>query len=155
MSAQQTAGPTQPGKARSDVGWQGRQHGVVSLSERKLRVEKPRLRKKGKGPGKEVSIPAYEALVTHSRLDSQILEILMKGISTRKYQEILPQMADTVGVSKSQISREFMASSEKQFKQLCERRFDELDILAIYIDGIQFGDCYVIVALNYEARSSH
>ena len=150
LSAQQIAGLKQPGKARDDVGWHGRQYGVVSLSERKLRVEKPRLRKKGKGPGKEVPIPAYDSLVTNSRLGSRILEILMKGVSTRKYKDILPQMADTVGVSKSQISREFMISSEKQFKQLCERRFDELDILAIYIDGIQFGDCHVIVALGVD-----
>ena len=108
------------------------------------------MRKKGESIGKEVPIPAYEALVTNSRLGSRILEILMKGVSTRKYKEILPKMADTVGVSKSQISREFMASSKERFQQLCERRFDELDILAIYIDGIQFGDCHVIVALGVD-----
>lgn len=43
-----------------------------------------------------------------------------------------------------------MVSSEKQFKQLCERRFDEWDILAIYLDGIQFGDCHVPVALSVD-----
>ena len=151
LSAEQLAGPKQPGKVHGDITWHGRQHGVVCLSERKLRVEKPRLRKKGKGTGKEVAIPAYEALVMNSRLGSRILEILMKGVSTRKYKEILPEMAKTVGVSKSQISREFMASSEKRFKQLCERRFDDIDILAVYIDGIQFGDCHVIVALGVDS----
>jgi len=151
LSAEQLAGPKQPGKVHGDITWHGRQHGVVCLSERKLRVEKPRLRKKGKGTGKEVAIPAYEALVMNSRLGSRILEILMKGVSTRKYKEILPEMAQTVGVSKSQISREFMASSEKQFKQLCERGFDDIDILAVYIDGIQFGDCHVIVALGVDS----
>jgi transposase-like protein len=60
-------------------------------------------------------------------------------------------MAQTVGVSKSQISREFIIASEKQFKELCERRFDRTDILAIYIDGIQFGDCHVIVALGVDS----
>ena len=154
LSAQQLAGAKHPGKARDDITWHGRQHGVVSLSERKLRVEKSRLRKKGKGSGKEVMIPAYEALVMNNRLGSRILEILMKGVSTRKYKQILPEMAETVGVSKSQISREFIASSEKQFKQLCERRFDNADILAIYIDGIQFGDCHVIVALGVDSGGS-
>ena len=154
LSAQQVVGAKQPGKARGDVTWYGRQHGVVSLSERKLRVEKPRLRKKGRGCGKEVTVPAYQALVLNSRLGSRILEILMKGVSTRKYKEILPQMAETVGVSKSQISREFIAGSEKQFRQLCERRFDDMDILAIYIDGIQFGDCHVIVALGVDSGGS-
>jgi putative transposase len=150
LSAQQIAGPKQPGRITGDIGWHGRQAGVVSLSERKLRIEKPRLRKKGKGAGKEVAIPAYDAMAMNSRLGSRILEILMKGVSTRKYQQILPKMADTVGVSKSQISREFMSTSEKQLKQLCERRFDDKDILVIYIDGIQFGDCHVIVALGVD-----
>jgi len=154
LSAQQVAGPKQPGKVRGDIGWHGRQRGVVSLSERRLRVEKPRLRKKGKGTGTEVMIPGYEAMAMNSRLGSRILEILMKGVSTRKYKEILPEMAETVGVSKSQVSRQFVAASEKQFKQLCERRFDETEILAIYIDGIQFGDCHVIVALGVDSGGS-
>jgi len=151
LSAQQLAGPKQPGKSHGDITWYGRQHGVVSLSERKLRVEKPRLRKKGPGTGKEVPIPAYEALIMNSRLGPRILSILMKGVSTRKYESILPAMAETVGVSKSQISREFAAASEQQLKTLCERRFDELDILIVYIDGIQFGDCHVIVAIGVDS----
>ncbi len=154
LSAQQVAGPKQPGKVKADVGWHGRQQGVVSLSERKLRVEKPRLRKKGKGTGKEVAIPAYEAMMMNSQLGLRILEILMKGVSTRNYKSILPDMAETVNVSKSQVSREFIVASEKQFKQLCERRFDQTDILVIYIDGIQFGDCHVIVALGVDSGGS-
>lgn len=151
LSAQQVAGQKQPGKARADIGWHGRQMGVVSLSDRKVRVEKPRLRRKGKGPGKEIDIPAYEAMVMNSRLGQRILEILMNGVSTRKYKEIIPEMAETVGVSKSQISREFVAASEAEFKQLCERSFDNANILAIYIDGIQFGDCHVIAALGVDS----
>ncbi len=151
LSARQIAGPKQPGKNTGDIGWHGRQAGVVSLSQRKLRIEKPRLRKKGKGSGKEIVVPAYEAMATNSRLGSRILEILMKGVSTRKYKDILPNMADTVGVSKSQISREFINTSEKHLKQLCERRFDDRNILIVYVDGIQFGDCHVIVALGVDS----
>lgn len=154
LSAEQVAGCKQPGKAKDGIGWHGRQPGVVSLSERKLRVEKPRLREKGKGPGKEVTIPAYEAMIMNSRLGSRILDILMKGVSTRNYKGILPEMAETVSVSKSQISREFIAASEKQFKRICERRFDDPDILVIYIDGIQYGDCHVIVALGVDSGGS-
>ena len=151
VSAQQIAGPKQPGKAKGQISWHGRQQGVVSLSQRKLRLEKPRLRKKGPGSGKEVLIPAYEAMVINSRLGSRILDILMKGVSTRNYQSILPQMAETVGVSKSQISRQFAAASEQQLKALCERRFDDKEILVVYIDGIQFGDCHVIVAIGVDS----
>ena len=90
----------------------------------------------------------------NSRLGSRILDILMKGVSTRNYKSILPEMAETVSVSKSQISREFIAASEKQFKRICERRFDDTDILVIYIDGIQYGDCHVIVALEVDSGGS-
>lgn len=151
LSAEQIAGPKQPGKAKGQITWHGRQEGVVSLSERKLRIEKPRLRQKGPGSGKEVLIPAYEAMVFNSALGRRILDILMKGVSTRNYKSILPEMAETVGVSKSQISREFVAASEKQLKALCERRFDDKDILVVYIDGIQFGRCHVIVAIGVDS----
>jgi putative transposase len=75
----------------------------------------------------------------------------MKGVSTRNYKSILPQMAETVGVSKSQISREFATASEQQLKTLSERRFNDKDILVVYIDGIQFGDCHVIVAIGVDS----
>ena len=39
-----------------------------------------------------------------------------------------------------------LAGSGNGIRQLSEGRFDEIDIPAIYIDGIQFGDCHVIVA---------
>jgi putative transposase len=125
LSAQEVAGPKHQGKRGGPVGWHGSQNGVVPLSNRKLRVDKPRLRRKGKGPRKEVEIPAYEAMLSNSRLGGRILEILMKGVSTRNYQEVIPQMAETVGVSKSQVSREFVEASEQELKQLCERRYDE------------------------------
>jgi hypothetical protein len=55
------------------------QEGKVSLSDRKLRVRKPRLRRKGRGPGREVEIPAYEAM--KNGMGSRLLEILMHNVS--------------------------------------------------------------------------
>ena len=46
MSAQEVAGPKHPGKAGGPIGWHGQQDGVISLSDRKIRVRKPRLRRK-------------------------------------------------------------------------------------------------------------
>ena len=121
LSAQELAGPKHPGKkAGSAIGWHGQQNGVVSLAERKLRISKPRLRRKGKhskgkhrGKSTEVEIPAYAAMRTHSRIGGRMLDILMRGVSTRNYREVLPEMAETVGISKSTISRELIDASEK------------------------------------------
>ena len=110
-------------RAVSYIGWHGEQNGVVSLAERKLRISKPRLRRKGKSKSREVEIPAYEAMRTQSWIGGRMLDILMRGVSTRSYREVLPEMAETIGVSKSQVSREFIEASEKALKELMERRF--------------------------------
>jgi putative transposase len=152
LSAQEVAGPKHPGKATGEVTWYGRQPTTIPLAERKLRVEKPRLRRKGSGAEKEVAIPAYEAMLGNSRLGGRILEILLHGISTRNYRKVLPQMAATVAVSKSNISREFIEASEQTLKELCERRFEGKDLLIVYLDGIQFGQIHVLVALGVDTK---
>ena len=152
LSAQEIAGPKHPGKRAGDINWYGQQSTTIPLSNRKLRINKPRLRHKGKGANKEVEIPAYEAILVNSTLGRRILEILMNGISTRKYKTILPEMAETVGVSKSNVSREFIQASEQTLKELCERRFEDKDILIVYIDGIQFGQVHVIAALGVDSQ---
>lgn len=152
LSAQEVAGPKHPGKAAGEISWYGRQQTTIPLAERKLRVEKPRLRRKGSGQDKEVAIPAYEAMLGNSRLGRRILEILLHGISTRNYRKVLPQMAETVAVSKSNLSREFVEASEQTLKDLCERRFEGKDMLIVYLDGIQFGQIHVIVALGVDRQ---
>ena len=155
LSAQELAGPKHPGKkAGGAVGWHGQQNGVISLAERKLRIIKPRLRRKGKHQGKntEVEIPAYAAMRTNSRIGGRMLDILMRGVSTRNYREVLPEMAETVGVSKSTISRKSIEASEKALKELAERRFEDKDILIIYIDGIVFSGHHVIVAIGVDSE---
>jgi len=153
LSAQELAGPKHPGKkADGAIGWHGQQDGVVSLAERKLRISKPRLRRRGKVKSKEVEIPAYSAMRTHSRIGGRMLDILMRGVSTRNYGDVLPEMAETVGISKSTISRKSIEASEKVLQELMERRFDDTDILIVYIDGIVFSGHHVIVAIGVDSE---
>ena len=53
-----------------------------------------------------------------------MLEILLRGVSTRQYQKVLPEMAESVGISKSSVSFESIAASQEQLRQLCERRLE-------------------------------
>lgn len=148
LSAYQVAGPRTPGRRREEVGWYGRQRGRVCLKERKLGVTKPRLRAR---EGGEVPIPAYEAM-QDARLGRRMLDVLLRGISTRQYQNVLPEMAETCGVSKSNVSREAIEAGEEALKELLERRFDELDLLVIYIDGMVFGDHHLISAVGVDVE---
>src|SRR5437762_1403918 len=122
LSAEGMAGPPHPGKKGGAIGWHGREQGTVCLKERKLRVKRPRLRKKGTKEGGEVPVPAYEAMQADGKLGSRMLEILLRGVSTRQYAKVLPQMAETVGVSRSSVSREAVEASEAELRKLCERR---------------------------------
>ena len=153
LSAEQVAGRKQRGKRGADgeASWHGSQPGVVSLAERKLRVTKPRLRQKGVGRGGEVEVPAYEAMRS-GRLGERMLEILLSGVSTRRYKDVLPQMTDAVGISKSQVSRETVEAGERVLKDLAERRFEDKDLLIIYIDGIQFGSHHVLAAVGVDGK---
>ena len=72
----------------------------------------------------------------------------MAGVSTRKYGRVIPEMADTVGVSKSAVSREAIEASERVLKELMERRLDAWDLLVIYLDGIQMGSHHVLAAVG-------
>ena len=140
------------GAGNEAIGWHGRQRGVVQLAERKLRINKPRLRRQGKNGGGEVMIPAYEAMQSRSGVGGRLLEILMRGVSTRNYAEVLPEMAETVGIAKSSVSREFQEASEKALKELAERRFEDQDILIIYLDGLILGGHHVVVALGVDPQ---
>lgn len=152
LSARQLAGEKSQGRKGEEIVWHGSQPGKVRLSDRRLRVRKPRLRRKGAGRGGEVAVPAYEAINGSGRLGSRILEILLCGVSTRDYPRAIAKMAETAGVSKSQVSREFVEESGRKLKELAERRFEGVEFLALYVDGMVFGEHHVIGAVGLDSQ---
>ncbi len=147
LSAQEVAGARTPGKQSGEVRWHGPQSGRVMLADRQMKVKRPRLRHKQEG---EVAVPAYEALQENGATAERMMGALLRGVSTRQYEEVLPQMADTVGVSRSSISRQAIEGSTEQLRQLQERRWDQADLLAIYIDGQRFGAHHALSALGVD-----
>ena len=147
LSAEQIAGPRTPGKRSGDIRWHGSQKGRVSLADRQLAVKRPRLRHKEAG---EVSVPAYESLQENSATAQRMMGALLRGVSTREYAEVLPEMAETAGVSRSSVSRQAIEGSVEQLRQLRERRWDQADLLVLYIDGQRFGSHHVISAVGVD-----
>lgn len=147
LSAQEVAGARTPGKATGDIRWHGSQSGRVMLADRQVKVKRPRLRHKREG---EVAVPAYEALQDNGATAQRMMGALLRGVSTRQYEEVLPEMASTAGVSKSSISRQAIEGSAEQLRQLRERRWDKAELLVIYIDGQRFGAHHVISAVGID-----
>ena len=151
LSAEEVAGAQTPGKASGEIRWHGSQNGRVALADRQLRVKRPRLRHKQEG---EVKVPAYEALQENSATAQRMMGALLRGVSTRQYEEVLPAMAETVGVSRSSVSRQAIEGGTEQLRQLRERRWEETDLLVIYIDGQRFGDLHVLSAVGIDRTGS-
>jgi len=153
LSAVQAAGgEPQQGKRRSgDVVFYGRQAGQVFLSDRKLGVERPRLRTRGP-QSQEVEVPAYAAMQNRTAMGARMLDILLHGVSTRKYKEVIPAMAETAGVSRSAVSRQIVEASEAEVEALLSRRFEEVKLLVIYIDGLIFGDYTMVGVVGVDSQ---
>lgn len=153
LSAQELAGAKQRGRDGGPVLWHGAQRGVIALAERQLRVQRPRLRDKN---GREVSVPAYERLRDDADIGARVRDILVAGVSTRRYAAVLPEAAGTVGVSKSTVSRRFIEASVAQLAALNERSLSGLAVLVIYIDGIVVHGHHIIAAVGVdEAGDKH
>ena len=152
LSAQKLAGAKQRGRDGGPVLWHGAQRGVVTLAERQLRVQRPRLRDKA---GHEVSVPAYQQL-NDASIGKRVRDIMVAGVSTRRYAQVLPEAAGTVGVSKSAVSRRFIEASAAQLAALNERSLKQLRVLVIYIDGIVVHGHHIIAAVGVdEAGDKH
>lgn len=149
LSAEQVAGQRTPGKRSGEVRWHGTQPGQVKLADRKVQVKRPRLRHKTEG---EVKVPAYETLRMDRGLSERMLGALLRGVSTRAYQEVLPEMAATVGVSRSSVSRQAIEASAEQLKELQERRWEGIEILVIYIDGQRFASHHIVSAVGVDVE---
>ena len=73
------------------------------------------------------------------RLADRMLAIMLNGVSTRRYETVLPAMAEQVGIGKSEVSRETIEAGTRVLQDLAERDFSKVDVLIIYLDGSSSG----------------
>lgn len=161
ISVADVAGQSHQGKRGEDLIHQGvqpdiirhgAQRGLVFLGERRLMVQKPRLRDRTVAGGREILLPAFEAMKRDKSIGARILETMMKGVSTRNYDEILTESCEYAGVSMSSMPRDFAESREAKCKMLLEPRFDDIDIFVIYIDGQVFEDRNFVGAVGMDRK---
>jgi transposase-like protein len=122
----------------------------VVLGGRKVAVQRPRVR----ADGHEVPLPTFQALAARDPLDRRALEQMLVGVTTRQYArslEPLPADLASRGVSKSSVSRRFVARTTAQLQAWQTAPLDALDVVALLIDGVHIGEHCVIVALGIAA----
>jgi transposase-like protein len=150
LSAQSVAGVPHKGRHTGEVRWHGSQGGVVNLGHSKLHLKRPRLRT----PKGEVAVPAYAALASDGDLSRRIADILVCNVSTRKYARVVHRCADELGISKSAVSRQFVKQSAQAWAQLMSRDLSQIDLVAMYVDGLIVAKHHIIAAVGVDAQGN-
>lgn len=133
------------GQTRKYTRW-GSNPGSVQIGSQRIPVEVPRIRDtKGQ---KHVSLKSYQKMKKSEAADEQAVRSVLHGLSTRDYGKVAYQLQDSFGLSSSKLSREFVKYSAQALKEFEERRLDEHDIIAVFIDGKHMAAEQIIIALG-------
>jgi putative transposase len=148
-------GPKRPGHRRPDgLVRFGSQRGILHLSDRTIRINRPRLRRVlPDGTSVEEPVGAYRML-REAGVSRRVGEIVLNGVSTRRYKQTIVGAAEAMGVSKSSISREFVEQAETMLKELLERPLGDLDIIAVLIDGKVIAGKHVLIAMGVDTAGA-
>jgi transposase-like protein len=129
----------------------GTEAGSVTLGGRRVPVTRPRMRAAdGRG---ELPVPAYELFSRTEVLGRMAMQRMLAGLSTRRYPAGLEPVGKRVeesagSTSKSAVSRRFVAATETALGELLAAPLGELDLVALLIDGVHFGEHLCVVALG-------
>jgi transposase-like protein len=129
----------------------GSEKGSVTLGGRRVPVTRPRIRATN-GSG-ELPIPSYELFTGTELLGRMAIGKMLAGISTRRYPVGLEPVGKKVeqaatATSKSAISRRFVKATETALADLLAQPLGDLDLVALLVDGVHFGDHVCVVALG-------
>ena len=129
----------------------GTQPGPVTLGGRRVRVDRPRVRR-ADGAG-EVPLPTWQAFAGTQLLDQLALERMLAKLSCRRYRHGLEPVGAAVeqtasSTSKSAVSRRFVAATEHALAELLAADLSELDLVALLVDGVKVAEHCCVVALG-------
>ena len=142
-------------KGRHDAGRSAVRHGSgdgsVTLGGRRVPVQRPRMRA-ADGAG-ELPVASYELFSSTEVLGRMAMQRMLAGLSTRRYPTGLEPVGTKVeaaarSTSKSAVSRRFVAATETALAELLTAPLGELDLVALMIDGVHFGEHLCVVALG-------
>ena len=103
--------------------------------------------------GRKVALPSVQACTNTDPLTRRVVEQMRIGVATRQYGRSLePLGADvrTRGTSKSAVSRRCVAQTQAQLDAWRATPLDDLELVALLIDGGHVGGHCIVVALGLD-----
>ena len=149
---EQLCGPKHvPNPARRAVRG-GSTRGEVTLGGRRILV--PRLRARSVD-GHELALPSFTYAAGRDPLDARTLEAIAIGVTTRQYCRALDPLPAGIrerAVSKSSVSRRFVALTSAQLATWLARPLADVDVRIVFIDGLHFREHVILLALGVDSQ---
>lgn len=129
----------------------GHEDGEVTLGGRRVGVSRPRVRTAD--DEHEVPLGTYAHFADRDPLTRLVLEQMLAGVSTRRLvrtrEPVGQEIADRErSVSKSAVSRQFVARTTEHLQALMSRRLDDVRLAVLMLDGIDLKGRTNVVALG-------
>src|SRR3974390_1620598 len=127
----------------------GKTEGKIGFHGGKVSLARPRVRARD---GQEMVLPSWQAAQSEDLLGRWAMNLMLINVSTRRFGRAVRLPEGDVpapagaGVSKSAVSRRFVALSAAQMKQWMATELSNLDLLVIQIDGIHIENDLVLLA---------
>jgi len=128
----------------------GHTSGEVTLGGRRLAVARPRVRSVD---GEEIELATYAHFADRDPLTRVVLEQMLAGISTRRFERTREPVGEDVGAgersaSKSAASRAFVGRTGEHLQALMARSLADTRLAALMLDGIDLKGRCCVVALG-------
>ncbi len=132
----------------------GHTRGAVVLGGQRIAIKRPRARSL---EGGELQLASYEWAAEREPLDAATMHAIAAGVSTRRYAgtlDKLPPPEAALSVSRSAVSRRFVALSREQLTQWLSRSFQDVELPVVMIDGLHFRGRVILVALGIDDKGT-
>src|SRR5450432_2349547 len=129
----------------------GHESGSMTLGGRRVAVNRPRIRTAD--DEHELPVSSYEYFADRDPLTRAVMDRMLAGVSTRKYQvvgepvgEEVEQQASATG--KSTVSELFIERTRTALSELMARRLDDTRLAVMMLDGLEIAERTHVVALG-------
>ena len=129
----------------------GHDDGSMTLGGRRVQVRRPRMRMAD--DAHELPVDSYEYFADRDPLTRAVMDRMLAGVSTRKFEQVGGPVGDEVeasssSTSKTSVSEMFIERTRTALGELMSRRLDDVRLALMMLDGLQIADRTHVVALG-------
>ncbi|HLF62675.1 MAG TPA: IS256 family transposase [Saprospiraceae bacterium] len=120
--------------------------GSVRIGDTKVPIEVPRVMDTRES--KAVPLERYEQCKQMDEPTDQLVQGVLRGLSTRDYDKVVNHLEQGFGLSKSEVSRRFIERTKEKLEAFQDRSLEQYAFVGIFLDGKYLANEQIIIALG-------